>query len=69
MTAFFALRYSDRLQARTLLSTRSFRESILFVHLKALRGYTWKARDKSREANKPEKKNTSRNLRDFQVQK
>jgi len=38
MTAFFALRYSARLQASTLLSTRSFSESILFVHVKALRG-------------------------------
>jgi len=38
MIEFFLLRYSARLQASTLLSTRSFCESILFVHLKVLRG-------------------------------
>ena len=32
MTALFSLRNGARLQARTLLSTRSFYESILFVH-------------------------------------
>ena len=38
MTAFFSLQYSARLQASTSLSTRSFGESILFLHLNALRG-------------------------------
>jgi len=38
MTALFTLQNGARLQKSTLLSTRSFCESILFVHLKALRG-------------------------------
>ena len=38
MTAFFSLQYSARLQASTSLSVRSFCESILFLHLKALKG-------------------------------
>jgi len=38
MTALFSLQNGARLQASTSLSTHSFCESILFVHLKALRG-------------------------------
>jgi len=38
MTALFSLQNSARHQASTSLSMRSFCESILFVHLKALRG-------------------------------
>jgi len=38
MTAFFSLQCSARLQASTSLLARSFCESILFLHLKALRG-------------------------------
>jgi len=38
MTALFPLQNGTRLQASTSLSVRSFSESILFVHLKALRG-------------------------------
>jgi len=38
MTAIFSSQYNAHLQASTSLSTRSFCESILFVHLKALRG-------------------------------
>jgi len=38
MTAFFFLQNSACLQASTLLSTPSFCESTLFVHLKVLRG-------------------------------
>jgi len=38
MTALFSLQNRARLQASTSLSMRSLRESILFVHLKALRG-------------------------------
>ena len=37
MTALFSLQNGARLQERTSLSTRSFCESILFLHLKALR--------------------------------
>jgi len=38
MTASFSLQNGARLQASTSLSMRSFCESILFVHLKVLRG-------------------------------
>ena len=38
MTALFSLQNGAHLQASTLLSSRSFCESILFVHLKVLRG-------------------------------
>ena len=38
MTVLFSLQNGARLQASTSVSTRSFCESILFVHLKALRG-------------------------------
>jgi len=38
MTALFSLQNGAHLQASTSLSTHSFCESILFVHLKALRG-------------------------------
>jgi len=38
MTALFSLQNGARLQASTSLSTHSFRESILFGHLKALIG-------------------------------
>jgi len=38
MTAFFSLQNGAHLQASTSLLTRSFCESILFVHLKVLRG-------------------------------
>jgi len=38
MTALFSLQNGARLQASTSLSMRSFFESILFVHLKVLRG-------------------------------
>jgi len=38
MTALFSLQNGAHLQVSTLLLTRSFCESILFVHLKALRG-------------------------------
>jgi len=38
MTALFSLQNGARLQASTLLSTCCFCESILFVHLKVLRG-------------------------------
>jgi len=38
MTALFSLQNGARLQASTSLSTHSLCESILFVHLKALRG-------------------------------
>ena len=38
MTALFSLQNGAHLQASTSLSTRSFCESILFVHLKVLRG-------------------------------
>jgi len=38
MTALFFLQNGARLQASTSLSMRSFCESILFVHLKVLRG-------------------------------
>jgi len=38
MTALFSLQKGACLQASTLLSTCSFCESILFVHLKVLRG-------------------------------
>jgi len=34
----FSLQYSARLQVSTSLSTRPFCESVLFVHLKTLRG-------------------------------
>jgi len=37
MTALFPLQNGAHLQASTSLSTRSFCESILFVHLKVLR--------------------------------
>jgi len=36
--SIFSLQYSPRLQVTSPLSTRSFCESILFLHLKALRG-------------------------------
>jgi len=38
MTALFSLQNNAHLQASTSLSIRSFSESILFVHLKVLRG-------------------------------
>jgi len=38
MTALFSLQNGARLQASPSLSARSFCESILFVHVKALRG-------------------------------
>jgi len=38
MTALFSLQYSARHQASNSLSARTFCESILFLHLKALRG-------------------------------
>ena len=38
MTSLFSLQNGAHLQASTSLSTRSFCESILFAHLKALRG-------------------------------
>ena len=38
MTALFSLQNGAHLQSSTSLSTRSYCESILFVHLKALRG-------------------------------
>jgi len=38
MTALFSLQNGARLQVSSPLSTRSFCESILFVHLEALRG-------------------------------
>jgi len=38
MTALFSLKNSAHLQVCTSLSTHSFCESILFVHLKVLRG-------------------------------
>jgi len=38
MTALFSLQNDARLQASTSVSTHSFCESILLVHLKALRG-------------------------------
>jgi len=38
MTALFSLQNGAHLQASISLSTRSFCESILFVHLKVLRG-------------------------------
>ena len=38
MTALFSLQNGAHLQASTSLSTRSFCESILYVHLKVLRG-------------------------------
>jgi len=38
MTALFSLQNDSRLQASISLSTHSFYESILFVHLKTLRG-------------------------------
>jgi len=38
MTALFSLQNGAHLQARTSFSMRSFCESILFVHLKVLRG-------------------------------
>ena len=38
MTVLFFLQDGAHLQVSTLLSMRSFCESILFVHLKALRG-------------------------------
>ena len=38
MTALFSLQNGAHLQASTSLSTRSFCERILFVHLKALKG-------------------------------
>ena len=38
VTALFSLQNGARLQASTSLSMHSFYESILFVHLKALRG-------------------------------
>jgi len=38
MTALFSLQNGAHLQASTSLSTRSFCESIVFVHLKVLRG-------------------------------
>jgi len=41
MTASFSLQNGAHLQASTSLSTRSFCESILFVHLKALSCALW----------------------------
>ena len=38
MTALFSLQNGARFQASSSLSKRSFCESILFVHLKVLRG-------------------------------
>jgi len=38
MTTLFSLQNGAHLQASTSLATRSFCESILFVHLKVLRG-------------------------------
>jgi len=38
MTALFSLQNGAHIQASTLLSTHSFCENILFVHLKVLRG-------------------------------
>jgi len=38
MTVLFSLQNGAHLQASTSLSTRSFCESILFLHLKVLRG-------------------------------
>jgi len=38
MTALFSLQNGAHIQASNSLSTRSFCESIIFVHLKVLRG-------------------------------